>query len=112
MAVDLEGACYIALSANLSENEEIESLSHEIGHCAFAGFYSRLTPLNTKGRIEYRAKKWQYWHLVPPGDLRQALKSGITEVWELAEHFAVSEPFVKDAIEYYNDACGLLRIQD
>ena len=60
-------------------------MAHELGHCEYAGFYSRLTPMNTRERVEYRAHKWQLIHLVPLGELREALKRGITAPWELAD---------------------------
>ena len=30
-----------------------------------------------------------------------AVESGITEVWELAEHFDVTEDFIRDALRLY-----------
>lgn len=105
-SAEIDGACYIAMDQLLPESDEAELIAHELGHCEYAGFYSRLTPLNTRARIEYRARKWQFLKLLPLGELRAAIKSGITAPWELAEHFNVSESFVMDACEYYTNACG------
>ncbi len=89
-----------------------ELIAHELGHCEYAGFYNRLTPLNTRERIEYRARKWQILRLMPLGELREALKSGITAPWSLAEYFGVSEKFVLEACEYYTNACGTIIEED
>lgn len=105
-SVEINGKCYIGLNHQLSETEETELLSHELGHCEYAGFYNVSTPLNTRGRIEYRAKKWQYNQLVPLEELRSEIAHGLTTPWELAEHFNVSEPFLQAACEYYINAFG------
>ena len=108
LSVELDGECYVALQDDLPEVDEVEMLAHELGHCEYSGFYSILTPLNTRGRIEYRTKKWQYSKLVPLGELRAAIRSGITAPWELAEHFNVSEALLYGACEYYQNACGAI----
>lgn len=106
MSAEINGKCYIGLDALTPEADEKELLAHELGHCEYAGFYSRLTPMNTRERVEYRAHKWQLIHLVPLGELREALKRGITAPWELAEYFDVSEAIIMDACEYYTRVCG------
>ncbi|WP_087064238.1 ImmA/IrrE family metallo-endopeptidase [Intestinibacillus massiliensis] len=108
ISIELHGLCYIALSTEDSEIEELENLAHELGHCEYAGFYSILTPMNTRERIEYRAKKWQYHKLIPLGQLRQAIRNGLTAPWELADYFNVSEDTVFKACEYYTNACGAI----
>lgn len=105
-SAEVDGSCYIAIDTMTPEADEKEQLAHELGHCEYAGFYSKLTPLNTRARIEYRAKKWQFLKLVPLGELRHALRNGITAPWELAEYFGVSEPFIMNACEYYINVCG------
>ncbi len=45
-------------------------------------------------RAEYRALKWAAKWLVPKDKLMQIYKKGIVEVWELAEHFNVTEQMV------------------
>ena len=112
LSVELDGTCYIALDPADAGAAELEHLAHELGHCEYAGFYSILTPLNTRGRIEYRARKWQYRKLVPLGELRQAIRGGLTAPWELADHFGVSEELLSRACQYYADACGATFAQE
>lgn len=45
-------------------------------------------------REEYRALKWAANFLIPADNLREAVKKGIREDWELAEHFEVDECLV------------------
>lgn len=45
-------------------------------------------------REEYRALKWAANFLIPQDKLREAVKKGIREDWELAEHFEVDECLV------------------
>jgi len=42
-------------------------------------------------RSEYQARKWAALELIPLNMIKKALASGITEVWELAEEFGVTE---------------------
>lgn len=42
-------------------------------------------------RSEYQARKWAALELIPLNMIKKALAAGITEVWELAEEFGVTE---------------------
>lgn len=108
LSAEIDGNCYIGINKDLPETDETELLAHELGHCEYAGFYSILTPLNTRARIEYRARKWQFIKLVPLGKLREAIRKGITAPWDLADYFGVTEHFIYDACEYYTNACGAI----
>ena len=112
MSAEVGGKCYIGLDSLTPEADEKELLAHELGHCEYAGFHSRLTPMNIRERVEYRAHNWQLIHLVPLGELRYALKHGITAPWELAEYFDVSESLIMDACEYYTRVCGSIMDED
>lgn len=43
------------------------------------------------------------YRLIPWGKLKQAVRDGMTEVWELAEYFDVTEDFMRWAIAYYTE---------
>lgn len=112
ISTEIEDNCYIGISDSIPESKETELIAHELGHCEYAGFYSRYTPMETRERIEYRARKWQYMHLIPLGKLREALKNGITTPWDLAEYFDVSEQLIRDACDYYTNACASIMGED
>ena len=40
-----DGGCYIALSSDLSGQQEKECLAHELGHCEYAGFITAILPM-------------------------------------------------------------------
>ena len=75
-------------------------LAHELGHCQTGSFY-RIDTLETRERMEHRADRWAIKKLIPFSDFVSALKSGITERWELAEYFNVSEDYINKAYLLY-----------
>lgn len=93
----------IVLDPNKIESsaDENTKLAHELGHCLYGGFYSSTTPLYTREKHEYKANVWAVKFLVPWDELHEAVHNGITEPWELAEYFSVTEAFINLALEYY-----------
>ena len=100
---DGEGS-HIFLSRSLRGVQEKECLAHELGHCEYGGFYNRYSKYDIRAKAERRADKWAFAKLVPYGQLMQAVRHGVTEVWELAEYFDVSCDFINRAVEYYKTA--------
>jgi Zn-dependent peptidase ImmA (M78 family) len=45
-------------------------------------------------KIEYKALRWAANYLIPENDLLDAIKEGLYENWELAEHFDVTDTFM------------------
>lgn len=45
-------------------------------------------------KAEYKAIRWAANYLIPENDLLDALRSDLYEIWELAEHFCVTEEVV------------------
>lgn len=93
--------CYIAIDQRLNVQQEREALAHELGHCEYGGFYNRYSKYDIRAKAERRADKWAFTRLVPYGRLMQAVRHGVTEVWDLAELFDVSCEFMQRAIAYY-----------
>lgn len=82
--------------------DEKECLAHELGHCMTGSFYNIHT-LETRDRMEYRANRWAIRQVLPFDDLEKAFENGITEIWELAEYFEVSEEFIQKAVSLYEE---------
>ena len=93
--------CYIAIDQRLNVQQEREALAHELGHCEYGGFYNRYSKYDIRAKAERRADKWAFAKLVPYGQLMQAVRHGVTEVWDLAELFDVSCEFMQRAIAHY-----------
>lgn len=105
-SLSLENGC-IGLDFNLHGTAEKEHLAHELGHCEYGGFYNRYSRFDVREKSERRANKWAYMKLVPIGDLRQAVRDGCCEPWDLAERFGVSCRFMCDIIAFYQNAVGI-----
>lgn len=79
-------------------------LGHELGHCETGAFYNRYATHDLRQKYELRANRWAYEKLVPEDELIDAYRQGYREPWELADYFGVTEPFLRDALEYYRVA--------
>ncbi|MGI5892483.1 MAG: ImmA/IrrE family metallo-endopeptidase [Bacillota bacterium] len=86
-----------------STREEKVCLAHEMGHCITGSFYNIYSKFDIRQKHENRADRWAIKRLVPLEQLIEAVKTGITETWDLAEYFEVTEQFITKAIEYYKD---------
>ena len=85
-----------------SKRERVH-MAHELGHCSTGSFYNRHTPFDVRQCHENRADKWAIKKLIPKDELNEAVSNGITEPWELAEYFNVTEDFMKKAVCYYTN---------
>lgn len=103
--MDNDKNCTIVMNKK-DESTEKERLAHEIGHCATGAFYTPGT-LNLRSRCEYRANKWAIKKLIPKDELIEIFEQGMTNIWQIAEYFEVTEDFAKQACKfygYYNEA--------
>lgn len=98
-----DGSCYIGMDDSVRDGgvQERVHMSHEIGHCATGSFYSIHTAVDCRQRHENRADKWAVRYLIPVEELDEAIAQGCTEIWELAERFGVTEPFMRKAVCLY-----------
>ena len=98
-----DGSCYIGIDESVQDGniQERVHLGHELGHCITGSFYSIHTAVDCRQRHENRADKWAVKQLIPVEDLDLAVANGCTEIWELAEHFGVTEQFMRKTVCYY-----------
>ena len=87
----------------MTEAERKVHLAHELGHCMTGAFYRPYSPLETRARCEHKANVWMIENLIPKQEMEKAFRSGIVEVWELAELFCVTEDAVRLACYEYFD---------
>lgn len=101
--MDTDGTCAIAIDPKKlqSETDERNKLTHELGHCCTGAFYNQYASCDSRQRHENRADKWAIELLIPVEELDDAVAKGCSEIWELAEHFQVSEEFIRKAVCYY-----------
>lgn len=98
-----DGKCSIALDYRLSPSAERTCLGHEIGHCMTGSFYDLQTPCRIREKCEYKANKWAILNLMPKRSVEEASRTGVTQPWQLAEHFGVTEDFARMALKFYKD---------
>ena len=96
---------YVALDFSLvgTVAEERVHTAHELGHCIRHAFHTKDSPDYIIRRCENRADRWAIRQLVPEEDLKDALSHGITEAWELAEYFDVTQDLMELAMRFYAD---------
>ena len=101
--LDGEGGCHIAIDPFRvrSAADEKTKLGHELGHCMTGAFYTVASPCDVRARHENRADKWAVKQLIPVEELDEAIADGHTEIWDLADHFGVTEEFIRKAVCYY-----------
>lgn len=93
---------FIAVSKDTENQAKLTSvLSHELGHYYTGYLYSADTPLQTRGRCEYRANAWAYKAICPVERIKEAIKNNGENLWEIAEYLGLPEEFAAAAIEYY-----------
>lgn len=104
MAICDDGDCAVIFdySKITSNSLLLTYTAHELGHCETGAFYTE-NSLELRCRMEYRANKWALKKLVPADELTDALRSGITELWELADYFCVTEDVIRFAYWVYFD---------
>ena len=83
--------------------EENVHLAHELGHCLTGSFYNPSSTHDLIEKHEWRAEKKAIKMLIPADELKEAFSHGITEVWELAEYFNLTEDYIQKAYRYYKD---------
>ncbi len=107
ISVSSDGDMFIGIddSAMQTRAEERVHLAHELGHCVTGAFYSVRSPLNTRSRCERIANNYAIKKLVNEDELIKVIEenNGDISVWALAEHFTVTEDFMRMALEYYFD---------
>ena len=97
------GRCYIGMDYDVLPDEAVRRthLAHELGHCKTGAFYNRWAARDVRRKHEHRADKWAIKKLVPVDELDDAVAAGHTELWDLAEHFCVTEDFMRKAVCWY-----------
>lgn len=100
--------CYIGLDLDVLDEAPVHAvhMAHELGHCLTGSFYNRWSSCDLRQKHENRADRWAIEHMIPKEQYDTALEDGCTELWSLAEHFGVTEDFMRKAVCWYT--CGNL----
>lgn len=101
--MDTDGECYIAIDPFRlqSPQDERMKLAHEMGHCCTGSFYNQYAACDVRQKHENCANKWAIKKLIPEEELDDAVENGYTDISSLAEHFEVTEDFMRMAMCWY-----------
>jgi len=94
-------AIFIDAESIATTAEEACIIAHELGHCETGTTHAVYSPLDLVTKHEYAANKQAVHRLIPYDDMLNAIRSGCTEVWQLADRFNVTEDFVRLADYIY-----------
>ena len=83
--------------------KEKVAVAYGLGSNITGGFYTGNADALTIRRADYKTRKWTYNRLLPIEELKEAIRNGYTEPWELAEQFAVPEEYMDEALKYYTE---------
>lgn len=89
------------INANKSSSSKRCILAEEVGHYKTTGGDILDQTSIENQRQELRARRWAYNKLLPLNDIIRAVKSGHTEIWDMADYLDVDEIFLRDALKYY-----------
>lgn len=81
--------------------QETVCLAHELGHCETGAFYNPYTPFDVVKKHENKADKWAIKRLISKEEIDLAASDGIQDIPSLADHFGVTEDFMKKAVCFY-----------
>lgn len=98
-----DGSCAIAIDPWKMNGVEMETecMAHELGHCEYGAFYNKYAACDIVQMHENRADKWAIKKLIPKDEMDQAIAEGCENILELAEHFDVTEDFMRKAVCLY-----------
>lgn len=99
---------YISINKKIETTKEKKCvLAEELGHyhTSVGNIIDMKNIINRKQELV--ARKWGYEKLIPLKLLVQATFKSCTSLYELAERLDVTEEFLKEALQYYNNKYGL-----
>ena len=102
---DEDGDCFIAIDSRQmrTQAEQAVILAHELGHCLTGSFYCQHSPFDERARHERRANKKAVYELIPLDKLIAALDNPWNSVYDLSEHFGVTEDFMRTVLDIYDN---------
>ncbi len=101
---------FISINKKIKTSREKKCvLAEELGH--YYTTIGRITDLKNvvNRKQERQAREWSFEMLVPLKSIIKASYAGCTNLFELSEYLDVTEEFLKDALQYYQNKYGLYK---
>ncbi len=86
-----------------TETEEKCLLAEELGHYYYDAYYTLSSNKQEIERQEYKALKWKSLACVPLNSILNCFKSGIYNLWDMAEKLEVEPNMLEFAYKYYKN---------
>lgn len=89
------------INRKMSTAEKLSIVAEEIGHykTSSGNILEQDSIANIKQELQ--ARRWAYEKVLPLDLVVQAITNGLTEVYDLAEHFDVTELFMRECLKHY-----------
>lgn len=89
------------INRKMSTAEKLSIVAEEIVHykTSSGNILDQDSIANIKQELQ--ARRWAYEKVLPLDLVMQAIMSGLTEVYDLAEHFDVTEIFMRECLKHY-----------
>lgn len=89
------------INRKMSTAEKLSIVAEEIGHykTSSGNILDQDSIANIKQELQ--ARRWAYEKVLPLDLVMQAITNGLTEVYDLAEHFDVTEMFMRECLKHY-----------
>ena len=97
----------ILVNAWRSKEKQVIALAEELGHHLRTSGDALARDAVASRKREQAGRAWSYQALMPPEKVARAVRSGLCSPWELAEHFGVTDGFVREAVAYYQRKAAL-----
>ena len=65
------------------------------------------SPFQLVAQNEHRADADSFRRCLPAEEIRQAMRQGYTELWQLADYFDLDEDYIKKALHYWTECRGI-----
>lgn len=102
-----DGYLNIDYSKITSEKQELALLIEEIGHYGAYAFYTPNATIIDWAREEHRARRWAFEEYYSPAALAALMATTCPDVWQLAEHLNLPEPFLHEILYFYQQVRGV-----
>lgn len=91
----------IWIKDSLTNAEKLSIVAEELGH--YMTTAGDILDQTSDGNIkqELSARKWAFEKVISIEEILLAFKKSITEVYDLAEHFGVTEEFMRECLRHY-----------
>lgn len=89
------------INRKMSTAEKLSIVAEEIGHykTSSGNILDQDSIANIKQELQ--ARRWAYEKVLPLDLVMKAITSGLTEVYDLAEYFDVTEIFMRECLKHY-----------